>query len=109
MRIPARLMPHGGLVQFEVLLGHGGKGETFAAPVVPDRACIQERRRLVRGTTSEIYSTATVWLDPEHSMSVGSKVTLWRGTARERQTTVLEMQYLEHGPALPAHVELLCR
>lgn len=109
MRIPNRLMPHGGLVSYEAKTGHGGDGVRFAAPVTPERACVQERRRLVHGTASEVVSTATVWLDPQHSPPVGSKVTLWAGTARARVSEVLEAMHHEHGAGLPEHTELLCR
>lgn len=109
MRIPNRLMPHGGLVSYEAKQGHGGDGVGFGAPVTPDRACIQERERLVRGSASEEVSTATVWFDPEHAPPLGSKITIWKGReGRERVTKVLEVRHLEHGAGLPAHTELLC-
>jgi len=108
MRLPNRMMPHGGLVAYEVATGQTGRGKAVSAPVVPERANIQERRRLVKGSAAEVVSNATVWLDPEHNVPVGSKVTIWRGTPRERVTEVLQTAYWEQGPGLPEHVELLC-
>lgn len=106
MLIPQRMMPHGGLVTFEAKTGHSGNGTTFADPVTPERACIQEKRRLVKGSASEEVSTASVWLDPEYQPPVGSKVTIWKGTPRERTAELLASTYWEHGPGLPEHVEL---
>lgn len=105
-RIPARLMPHGGLVRYRVAAGHSGQGPIFGAPVTPERACIQEDRKLVRSSASEQVSSAFVWLDPEHHVPVGSEVDIWYGTARARTCTVLTSTYHEHGQGLPAHVEL---
>ena len=109
MRIPNRLMPHGGLASFKADVGHTGKGRALDKEVVPERACIQERRRLVKGSATETVSTATVWFDPEYRVPVGSEVTIWIGRDNQRTTEALEVQYLEHGPGLPAHVEVLCR
>lgn len=109
MRIPKRLMPHGGLVRYKAFRGSSANGPLFDGWVTPERACIQEDRRLVKGSADEVVSTATVWLDPEANVPVASKFTLWLGTPRERETEVLQVLYHEHGPGLPAHVEVLCR
>lgn len=108
MRIPKQMMPHGGLVEYRNPAGHGGHGATLMDPVVPERANIQEKRRLVRGSASEIVSTAQVWLDPEETVAEGAQVTIWKGTARERTSTALAVAFWDQGPGLPAHVEVYC-
>lgn len=107
MRIPARLMPHGGLVSYEVLLGQGGKVGGYADPVVPERACIQDEERIIRGAASETVTVATVWLDPEHYVPVNSRVTIWKGRHNEHIGRVGKVIVHEHGAGLPSHVELL--
>lgn len=109
MRIPARMMPHGGKLTYEVLEGLTGKGQKFGDAVTPGRAMIQESRRLVKGAASEEVSTAQVWLDPEHHVPIGSKMTIWLGTPRQRTTTVLGYDYYEAGPGLPEHYEYLLK
>ena len=105
-RIPKKLMPHGGCVEYEALLGTNAYGQDFAAPVVPKRANIEDKVRLVRSSTGEQkVSSSRVWLDPDHHVPAGSRVTVWKGTANERTTTVIVCAYLHH-PPLPEHYEL---
>lgn len=102
-------MPHGGLVAYQNPAGQSGNGRVLAAVVVPQRAAIQEKRRLLKGLASEEVSTAQVWLDPEHTVEVGASITIWLGTDRERVTEALAVQFWEHGPGLPAHIQVDCQ
>lgn len=109
MLMPNRMMPHGGLVKYRSATGHSGSGPTFTDWVTPKRACIQEKRRLVKNSNGdEVVSTGQVWLDPDYQPPVGSEVTIWAGTARERTTQVITFTYWQHGSGLPEHVELFC-
>lgn len=111
MRIPKRLMPHGGLVRYRVFRGTSANGPVYDPWVTPARACIQERRRLVKGSATEELSTATVWLDPDVNVPVGTEFEIWvgYGAPRQRVTQALQVQYYEHGPGLPEHIEVLCQ
>lgn len=108
MRIPGRMMPHGGLVTYRAKLGTTGAGKAAYGPLVtPARASIQDVRRLVRGSASERLSNATVWLDPEHWVEVGSEMTIWIGRPQQRVAEVLQVLTHEAGRGLPEHFEYL--
>lgn len=94
-------------VTVRTLLGTGGAGKTWAAPVT-HAVFVDEARHLVRGPDArEVVSEATVYdLDATHvpAYRLGSEVTLPSG----RVAVVLAVRsYSAHGALdLPAHVEV---
>lgn len=90
MKLPARMMPHGGLVAYENKLGENAYGPQFAPKVTPGRAALDEKQRLVRTADGrDVIATARIALDPEHVLTLGSRVTLHPGTPRQRVTYVI--------------------
>ena len=107
MRLPARYLPHIGLVAYKPKLGDGAYGPVHGGQVVPERAAIDETRRLVRNKEGrEVVSEARIALDlPDHeALTVGSEVTLWKGRPNERTTTVIAVSIAEW-PRLPRFLE----
>lgn len=90
-------------VVVEGLEGEGATGKSFS-PARRVRAYVEDRDRIVRvaGGTEE-RSATSVWLDPENDVPVGSMVTVWLGTSRERRARVMRSSYLSDRQ-LPAHV-----
>lgn len=105
-RLPKRFLPHKELVSFRPKLGEGTYGPTYGDPVIPKRAAIDDRRKLIRTTDGrELMSQSRVALDPEHTMPVGSLVTIWRGRPNERESTALVVAVADW-PGLPQFVEI---
>mgnify|MGYP003582537396 CR=1 FL=1 len=89
-RLPARMLPHRGKVAYEAKLGEGTYGPRFAEQITPERAALDEKQKLVRTADGQqVMSSARIALDPEHSMPLGSRVTLHPGTDHERVTHVI--------------------
>jgi hypothetical protein len=106
VRIPKKLMPHGGLFSFKPKTGEGTYGPVFGDEVTPKRCYIEDKRRLVRSSDgAEVVSQTRVWVDPEVVIPEGSEATVWKGTARERTALVVGGAYREF-PGLPAHAEV---
>jgi hypothetical protein len=100
------MMPHGGLIAYQPKLGEGTYGPQYGAEVVPKRAAIDDKRKLIRTTDGrEIMSQSRIALDLEHLMPVGSLVTIWRGQANERETTALVVAVAQW-PGLPEFCEI---
>lgn len=105
MRLPARMMPHKGKVRYESKLGEGTYGARYADPVTPERAALDEKQRLVRlADGSQALASARIALDPEHALTLGSRVTLHPGTPWERTTTVIVVAEADW-PRLPKFFE----
>ena len=86
-------------------MGAGANGDTWAAPVTV-RAHVEDKNTVViNGVGQEVPSTAQAWLDPDVSAPPLSKVTLHRGTPRERTVRVITEELLEH-PSTPSHIHL---
>ena len=106
-RLPKRMMPHLQLVSYQPKLGEGAYGPVYGPEVVADRAMIDEKRKIVRSREgNEVVSEARIALDlPDHeALTDGSLVTLWRGRARERTTTVI-VTAVADVPQLPHFLE----
>ncbi len=105
-RLPKRYLPHKGLVSYRPKLGEGTYGPQYGDPVVPKRAAIDDKRKLIRAADGrELMSQSRIALDLEHLMPVGSLVTIWRGRANERETTALVVAVADW-PGLPQFVEI---
>ena len=109
-RLRSKHLPHRvDLVRF---LGDGAEGDIWAAPV-PDRpAYVEQKSRLVvdRRSTSptsgqEVTSTTFVVLLLSDDVQPRTKVTVWKGTPRERTSEVIDSAYFEYR-GTPSHVEL---
>jgi hypothetical protein len=74
---------------------------------VCERALIDDKRKLVRARDSrEVVAEARVALDyPDHDVPEGSLVTIWRGTARQRESKVIVVSLADF-PRLPRFTEL---
>lgn len=105
MKLPRALTPHEIVVKIKT--GDGAYGPIHADPERLDSVRVEDKIRMVRTRDGrEVVSTATVWLRPEHGhVSVGSLVTVWPGTEREREAEVLAVAHL-HTPPAPTHDEL---
>lgn len=104
-------LPH--RVDITRLTGEGPEGETWADPDTNRPAYVEQKSRLVvdRRSTSatagqEITSTTFVALLLEDDAAPGSLVTVWKGTPRERTSTVIDSAYFDYKPKTPNHVEL---
>lgn len=107
-RLPARMMPHHGLISYRPLLGSGTYGKDYGPEVVCDRGAISDRRKYVRDRTgAERLSESRIALDsPDHAALVdGSLVTIWKGTERERTTTAI-VTSLADWPRMPQFIEV---
>jgi len=75
----------------------GGMGTGYAAPR-PVNAEVKDEQRLVRGADGrEIVSSSSVTVPISEHVPVGSLVTVWPGTAREREASVLAVSADENG------------
>lgn len=103
----AEHIPAPATVTVEALVGSGGYGDTYAAPVQVSPCVVEDVRRMVRVQTAdaagrEQLSSTTVWAPPATVCPAGSKVTVNGRTAR-----VLAMSKLSaHGHDLPEHLEI---
>lgn len=100
-RIPARLLPHGRLVQIELAIGTGSKGRIYSAPIVMRRAQIVEATEIVRTASGDMHTVAscTVYLDRNElglTPKPESRVTVWLGTEDERATTLVSVSRWQH-------------
>lgn len=79
--IPSRLLPQ--TVTYTPLLGEGAYGPIYGNPVtVPARVTFE--RRLVRTAAgSEVVSSATIYLQPGATPTVGDSVAMPDGTSRD--------------------------
>jgi hypothetical protein len=105
-RLPARFLPHRRLISYKPKLGETAYGPKYGPEVVCERGRISDHRKLVRSRDGrEVISESRVALDPEHDVPDGSLVTIYRGTPRERETTVI-VSSLADEPSLPSFIEL---
>lgn len=98
--LPARFTPHE--ARIEPYLGSGGLGPTYG-PAVTVPAFIVDSVQLVRNPDAqEVVSSAQVTVGFDVVAPVGSKVTIWPGTSRERQSVVVSQPQVGAHPRLPA-------
>jgi len=103
MRLPAQFLPHRVIVT--PLEGAGGMGKTYGDPCeIP--ALVEDGNRMVRNADGEeVVSTAQVHCDFAWHVPVGSIVTIWPDTARERDAEVISVGGSIH-PSVPGHQTL---
>lgn len=92
--------------------GVTGAGQTWGTPITGIPAYVEQKTRLVVDRRAEsptkgqeITSTTFVVLLPENDTAPGSKVTVWKGTQRERTSEVIDSAGFDY-PRTPGHIEL---
>lgn len=96
--------PHRVLV--EALQAGAGMGTTYA-PAREVIAEVLDEVELVRDANAqEVVSSARVTVPLSAAVPVGSRVTVWPGTAQQRKATVLTVARDENPPPLPSHLIL---
>lgn len=103
MRIPAKLLPHH--IDVKPYLGSGIYGERWGESERLDRCLVEGKTQLVVDSTGQQeVSGTTVYMEPR-PLQVGSLVTVWPGTAFERETKLLSIGHLDH-PRGMSHIVL---
>lgn len=109
-RLRAKHLPH--RVTVTRLLGEGSDGSTYDTPVTETPAYVEQKARLVvdRRAASptlgqEITASTTAWLLTDDDVLPASKVTVWPGTTRERESEVIDSALFDY-PRTPNHVQV---
>lgn len=109
-RLRKKHLPHP--VDLLPLEGEGARGLIFGDKQVDVPAYVEQktRRRIDRRAGSatigqEISSSTLVILLPEHDVAPRTRVTVWKGTPRERTSEVIDSAFFQYRGA-PSHVEL---
>jgi len=109
-RLRAKHLPH--RIIITRLTGEGAEGATWAAPDTGRPSYVEQKAKLVidRRSTSptagqEVMSSAFVVILTDDDVLPGSLVTVWKGTPRESELTVITSALFEY-PRTPSHVEL---
>lgn len=109
-RLREKHLPH--RVDITPLTGEGARGPVYGDTVVDAPAYVEQKARLKvdRRESSktfgeEIQSSTFVVLLLQHDVAPGTKVTVWKGTPRERTSDVIESARFEY-PRTPSHVEI---
>lgn len=103
VQLPSEFLPH--TVTVKPRTGSGGFGPAYGEPFIVS-AIVEEGSRLVRDADgAEVVSSARVHCGFDVVVPVGSMVTVWSGTARERVSAVLTAVGSEH-PAVPGYQTL---
>lgn len=109
-RLRKKHLPH--RVDIVRFAGDGPEGDVWADPVTDRPAYVEQKSRLVvdRRTTSptsgqEVTSTTFVVVLLADDVNPRTKVTVWKGTPRERTSEVIDSAYFEYR-GTPSHVEL---
>ena len=80
-------LPH--TVSVRALTSSGGMGSTYAA-AAPFAAEVRDEQRLVRNKSgAQVVSSSQVTVPLDPMVPLGSLVTVWPGTSREREAEVL--------------------
>ncbi|MCK2024060.1 hypothetical protein KZC52_14065 [Microbacterium sp. kSW2-24] len=110
VRLRAKHLPH--RVDVVPHEGDGAEGDIWGDLREDRPAYVEQKTRLVvdRRATSptrgqEIESTAFVVLLLEDDTPPTSRVTVWKGTPRERTSAVIDSQRFEY-PGTPSHIEI---
>lgn len=100
VQLPSGFLPH--TVTVKPLTGSNGFGPAYGAPfIVP--AIVEEGARLVRNPDgAEVVSTVRVHCGFDVNVPVGSTVTVWAGTGRERVSEAISVDGSEH-PLVPGY------
>lgn len=106
MRIPAAYLEHTVLVE-RLLPVPGRTGDRFG-PAIPVSCLVVEKNTMVRdqrvgseGATRDVdvQSGAQVLFQPEARVPIGSRLTLWPGTANERKVEIVADAFGQHSIA----------
>ncbi|HEX9228365.1 MAG TPA: hypothetical protein VF885_17325 [Arthrobacter sp.] len=104
MRIPKRLLPH--TIDIEPYLGTGARGDKFGPVETWKRAYVEDKRQqIVTSEGSDATSNSFVVLDPERVVKEGSRLTIWKGTHRERTSVVIGTSFTDM-PGLPSNLQV---
>lgn len=110
MRLQKRHLPH--LIDVVSLLGEGAEGITWSAPVVDVAAYVEHKTKLVvdRRTSSttngqEVTAQTFIVMLTTDEVLPRTKITVWKGTPRERQVEVINSEFYDY-PRAPSHVEI---
>lgn len=102
--IPAALMPH--RISFKPYMGQGPNGKVWGEPVPVDRSYVEDKVQVVRTRDGvETTSNTFIVVDPVWDVPEESLITVWPGTAREREAGVLTTAFYQH-PRAPSHLVL---
>jgi hypothetical protein len=101
--LPSRFTPHEAVVK--ALTGSGGMGDTYAAPVTVPVFAVDEVKLVRDADGAEVVSSSQVHCSFDVTAPPGSLVTVWPGTAGEREATVITSTRAAH-PRLPAYQTL---
>lgn len=94
-------MPH--QISYKPLLGQGPNGQVFGAPVSIERAYVEDKIQVIKSTNgADVTSNSFVVIDPEVVVPAESLITVWAGTARERESKLVGSNYFNH-PNAPSH------
>jgi hypothetical protein len=103
VQLPSGFLPH--TVTIKPLAGSTGMGLTYGTTFTAS-AMVEDGARMVRGANGEeVVSTARVHCEFSVVAPPGSMVTVWPGTAREREAKVLAVGGSDH-PVVPGHQTL---
>ncbi|QPZ39702.1 hypothetical protein [Paramicrobacterium chengjingii] len=109
MRLRKRHLPH--RVDIAVLVGVGEAGEvwdtmTDVPAYVEQKSHLRVDRRSTSSTAGqEITSSTFVALLPDNDVGPKAKVTVWKGTPRERTSEVIDSSFYDYR-STPNHTEL---
>lgn len=94
-------------VRIRPVLPGGGRGPSLGELGPEIIAETDDEQRLVRGADGvEVPSSARVTVTLDTVAPLGSEVTIWPGTARERTATVIAASYEDNGPPLGSQLVL---
>ncbi len=100
MRLPRVWTPH--TVTVTPREGVSARGPIFGTPVeVPDVYVKDVQETVVDETGAEVLSRASIRFNLDDLPTIGSKVTVWKGTDLEYEATIFKASRHSH-PAWPA-------
>lgn len=106
MRLPRLLTPH--KVRVAYFLGEGPSGPLWGEPEEVSGVYVEDVQELVLDDSgAEIVSKGKVYFPPETAPTEGSRVTVWQGTRRERESTVVRVSWFDHPRGAPHAVAYL--
>jgi hypothetical protein len=111
VRIPDKFLVHRvDIVPLAAVGSSVGKRFDDARPAV--RSIVVDKRKLVVDERmdsatkgQEIQASTHILVQPEEFVSAGSKITVWKGTPRERTGVVVATAYGEH-PIAPSSAQM---
>lgn len=99
-RLPTIWTPH--KVTVQPFLGESANGPLHDAPLVVGDVYVKDQQETVTDPAgSEVVSRATVRFNLEDLPPIGSKVTVWAGTAEEYEAVMFKTSRLAH-PSWPS-------